>query len=234
MFSKKSKTMRLFVAVLVLTSFVPVTSFADDGIAQNDEVITQPQVPGVGEDRSVTGPSTAPTDGDLAKSNEENTVATDTEVSSEPPVVPISPAEDPAVVTEPTAKPSEDPAAVDPKNTGNTEVASQDPATPSVNVNGQPVVTVSPAAPVVTAGGQTVIATQDSQVIIANTDGTSSVVAPEVAGFTVNRDGTLTGKNDKGQEVTLPKTGEASTTVLTIMGSLMLALAAFFGFKKKA
>ena len=225
--SKKSIYGSLLMAALSVSAFAPATALADDGIAKNDTVLTQPN-------KTVERTVTAPSDGDLAKSNEENTGTTGPEVSPEPAVVPTKPVEDPAVVTEPTAKPSEDPAAVDLKNTGNTEVASQDPATPSVNVNGQPVVTVSPAAPVVTAGGQTVIATQDSQVIIANTDGTSSVVAPEVAGFTVNRDGTLTGKNDKGQEVTLPKTGEASTTVLTIMGSFMLTLAAFFGFKKKA
>ena len=103
-----------------------------------------------------------------------------------------------------------------------------------MNVNGQPVVTVTPAAPVVTAAGQTIVSTQNSQVVIANTDGTTSVVAPEAVGFKVNTDGTLTGKDAKGKEVTLPKTGEESATFLTIAGTFFLAAAAFLGFKKRA
>ncbi|MFR3850038.1 MAG: LPXTG cell wall anchor domain-containing protein [Streptococcus salivarius] len=103
-----------------------------------------------------------------------------------------------------------------------------------MNVNGQPVVTVTPTAPVVTAAGQTIVSTQNSQIVIANTDGTTSVVAPETVGFKVNADGTLTGKDAKGKEVTLPKTGEASTVILTLAGTFFLAVAAFLGLKKRA
>jgi len=103
-----------------------------------------------------------------------------------------------------------------------------------VNINGQPVVTVTPTAPVVTAAGQTIVSTQNSQIVIANTDGTTSVVAPEAVGFKVNADGTLTGKDAKGKEVTLPKTGEASTVILTLAGTFFLATAAFLGLKKRA
>ncbi len=103
-----------------------------------------------------------------------------------------------------------------------------------MNVNGQPVVTVTPTAPVITAAGQTIVSTQNSQIVIANTDGTTSVVAPETVGFKVNADGTLTGKDAKGKEVTLPKTGEASTVILTMAGTFFLAAAAFLGLKKRA
>ena len=103
-----------------------------------------------------------------------------------------------------------------------------------MNVNGQPVVTVTPTAPVVTAAGQTIVSTQNSQIVIANTDGTTSVVAPEAVGFKVNADGTLTGKDAKGKEVTLPKTGEASTVILTLAGTFFLAAAVFLGLKKRA
>ena len=103
-----------------------------------------------------------------------------------------------------------------------------------MNVNGQPVVTVTPTAPVITAAGQTIVSTQNSQIVIANTDGTTSVVAPEAVGFKVNADGTLTGKDAKGKEVTLPKTGEASTVILTMVGTFFLAAAAFLGLKKRA
>lgn len=238
MASKKSIYSSLLLLTLTLGAFVPVTSFADDGIATNDAVLTQPTT-----DRAVTGPSTAPSDGDLARSNDSNTgAATPTtptptvpEVPAEPttpetPETPATPAPTADSSTKPADKP-EDPASATDKGTSE---APQNPETPAVNVNGQPVVTVTPTAPVITAAGQTIVSTQNSQIVIANTDGTTSVVAPEAVGFKVNADGTLTGKDAKGKEVTLPKTGEASTVILTLAGTFFLAAAAFLGLKKRA
>ena len=240
MASKKSISIysSLLLLTLTLGAFVPVTSFADDGIATNDAVLTQPTT-----DRAVTGPSTAPSDGDLARSNDSNTgVATPTtptptvpEVPAEPttpatPEAPATPAPTADSSTKPADKP-EDPASATDKGTSE---APQNPETPAVNVNGQPVVTVTPTAPVITAAGQTIVSTQNSQIVIANTDGTTSVVAPETVGFKVNADGTLTGKDAKGKEVTLPKTGESSTVILTLAGTFFLATAAFLGLKKRA
>lgn len=235
MASKKSIYSSLLLLTLTLGAFVPVTSFADDGIATNDAVLTQPTT-----DRATTGPSTAPSDGDLARSNDSNTgVATPTtptptvpEVPAEPttPETPATPAPTADSSTKPADKP-EDPASATDKGTSE---APQNSETPAVNVNGQPVVTVTPTAPVITAAGQTIVSTQNSQIVIANTDGTTSVVAPETVGFKVNADGTLTGKDAKGKEVTLPKTGEASTVILTMAGTFFLAAAAFLGLKKRA
>ena len=240
MASKKSISIysSLLLLTLTLGAFVPVTSFADDGIATNDAVLTQPTT-----DYAATGPSTAPSDGDLARSNDSNTgVATPTtptptvpEVPAEPttpatPEAPATPAPTADSSTKPADKP-EDPASATDKGTSE---APQNPETPAVNVNGQPVVTVTPTAPVITAAGQTIVSTQNSQIVIANTDGTTSVVAPETVGFKVNADGTLTGKDAKGKEVTLPKTGEASTVILTMAGTFFLAAAAFLGLKKRA
>lgn len=238
MASKKSIYSSLLLLTFTLGAFVPVTSFADDGIATNDAVLTQPTT-----DRAVTGPSTAPSDGDLARSNDSNTgVATPTtptptvpEVPAEPttpatPEAPATPAPTADSSTKPADKP-EDPASATDKGTSE---APQNSETPAVNVNGQPVVTVTPTAPVITAAGQTIVSTQNSQIVIANTDGTTSVVAPETVGFKVNADGTLTGKDAKGKEVTLPKTGEASTVILTMAGTFFLAAAAFLGLKKRA
>ena len=223
---------------LTLGAFVTVTSFADDGIATNDAVLTQPTT-----DYAATGPSTAPSDGDLARSNDSNTgAATPTtptptvpEVPAEPttpatPEAPATPAPTADSSTKPADKP-EDPASATDKGTSE---APQNSETPAVNVNGQPVVTVTPTAPVITAAGQTIVSTQNSQIVIANTDGTTSVVAPETVGFKVNADGTLTGKDAKGKEVTLPKTGESSTVILTLAGTFFLAAAAFLGLKKRA
>lgn len=239
MASKKSIYSSLLLLTLTLGAFVPVTSFADDGIATNDAVLTQPTT-----DHAATGPSTAPSDGDLARSNDSNTgAATPTtptptvpEVPAEPttPETPATPAPTADSSTKPADKPAdkpEDPASATDKGTSE---APQNPETPAVNVNGQPVVTVTPTAPVITAAGQTIVSTQNSQIVIANTDGTTSVVAPETVGFKVNADGTLTGKDAKGKEVTLPKTGEASTVILTLAGTFFLAAAAFLGLKRRA
>ena len=226
MASKKSISIysSLLLLTLTLGAFVPVTSFADDGIATNDAVLTQPTT-----DRATTGPSTAPSDGDLARSNDSNTgVATPTTPAT--PEAPATPAPTADSSTKPADKP-EDPASATDKGTSE---APQNSETPAVNVNGQPVVTVTPTAPVITAAGQTIVSTQNSQIVIANTDGTTSVVAPETVGFKVNADGTLTGKDAKGKEVTLPKTGEASTVILTLAGTFFLAVAAFLGLKKRA
>ena len=243
MASKKSIYSSLLLLTLTLGAFVPVTSFADDGIATNDAVLTQPTT-----DYAATGPSTAPSDGDLARSNDSNTgAATPTTPTPAVPEVPTTPAtpETPATPaptvdssTKPADKPTEKPAdkpeePASPTDKGTSE-APQKPETPAVNVNGQPVVTVTPTAPVITAAGQTIVSTQNSQIVIANTDGTTSVVAPEAVGFKVNADGTLTGKDAKGKEVTLPKTGEASTVILTLAGTFFLAAAAFLGLKKRA
>lgn len=226
MASKKSISIysSLLLLTLTLGAFVPVTSFADDGIATNDAVLTQPTT-----DRATTGPSTAPSDGDLARSNDSNTgVATPTTPAT--PEAPATPAPTADSSTKPADKP-EDPASATDKGTSE---APQNSETPAVNVNGQPVVTVTPTAPVITAAGQTIVSTQNSQIVIANTDGTTSVVAPETVGFKVNADGTLTGKDAKGKEVTLPKTGETSTVILTMAGTFFLAAAAFLGLKKRA
>ena len=89
MASKKSISIysSLLLLTLTLGAFVPVTSFADDGIATNDAVLTQPTT-----DRATTGPSTAPSDGDLARSNDSNTgVATPTTPTPTVPEVPAEP-----------------------------------------------------------------------------------------------------------------------------------------------
>ena len=219
MASKKSIYSSLLLLTLTLGAFVPVTSFADDGIATNDAVLTQPTT-----DRATPTP-TVP------------------EVPAEPttpatPETPATPAPTADSSTKPADKPTEKPAdkPEDPASATDkgTSEAPQNPEIPAVNVNGQPVVTVTPTAPVITAAGQTIVSTQNSQIVIANTDGTTSVVAPETVGFKVNADGTLTGKDAKGKEVTLPKTGEASTVILTMVGTFFLAAAAFLGLKKRA
>ena len=85
MASKKSIYSSLLLLTFTLGAFVPVTSFADDGIATNDAVLTQPTT-----DHAATGPSTAPSDGDLARSNDSNTGAATPATPT--PTVPVIPA----------------------------------------------------------------------------------------------------------------------------------------------
>lgn len=114
MASKKSIYSSLLLLTLTLGAFVPVTSFADDGIATNDALLTQPTT-----DYAATGPSTAPSDGDLARSNDSNTgAATPTtptptvpEVPAEPttPETPATPAPTADSSTKPADKPADKP-----------------------------------------------------------------------------------------------------------------------------
>lgn len=62
----------------------------------------------------------------------------------------------------------------------NTSEDPQSPEVPSVNVNGWPVAIVTPAAPAITitAPGQTILSKQNSQLVVANNDGTTSLVVP--------------------------------------------------------
>ena len=102
----------MLLLTLTLGAFVPVTSFADDGIATNDAVLTQPTT-----DYAATGPSTAPSDGDLARSNDSNTGAatpptptpTVPEVPAEPttPETPATPAPTADSSTKPADKPAD-------------------------------------------------------------------------------------------------------------------------------
>ena len=62
----------------------------------------------------------------------------------------------------------------------NTSEDPQSPEVPSVNVNGWPVAIVTPAAPAITAPGQTILSKQNSQLVVANNDGTTSLVVPYV------------------------------------------------------
>ncbi len=61
----------------------------------------------------------------------------------------------------PADKP-EDPASATDKGTSE---APQNSETPAVNVNGQPVVTVTPTAPVITAAGQTIVSTKIAKLL---------------------------------------------------------------------
>lgn len=95
-------------------------------------------------------------------------------------------------------------------------------------VTGQVVQNVTTQAPVVTNTGATIVSTKDGQLVLS--DGLT--VAPETVGATTNSDKTITVTQADGTKATLPTTGEASTGLLSLLGSLLLGGAALI-FKKK-
>ena len=100
-------------------------------------------------------------------------------------------------------------------------------------VTGQVVSNVAPSAPVYTNTGYHIVSTQDSQVIVAYSDGSTSTLAPEAVGGTVNADKTISITDQTGEMKTLPSTGEKEEALMTLAGTSILAgLMAYF-FKKR-
>lgn len=100
-------------------------------------------------------------------------------------------------------------------------------------VTGQVVSNVAPSAPVYTNTGYQIVTTQDSQVIVAYSDGSTSTLAPEAVGGTVNADKTISITDQTGEMKTLPQTGEKEEALMTLAGTSILAgLMAYF-FKKR-
>lgn len=95
-------------------------------------------------------------------------------------------------------------------------------------VTGQIVQDVTSDAPVYTNTGATIVSTQNGSVVLA--DGT--ITSPEAIGAKTNSDGTISVTTASGELTTLPMTGEASTMGLSLLGSVLAAIGAFF-FKKR-
>lgn len=99
-------------------------------------------------------------------------------------------------------------------------------------VTGQVVSNVSLAEPIFTNTGYQIVSTQNSQVVIAAADGSTQTVAPEVVGATVNSDKTISVTDQAGKMTTLPSTGDKGS-LLTVLGSLLLGVGAFFLKKRR-
>ncbi|HEL0020204.1 TPA: LPXTG cell wall anchor domain-containing protein [Streptococcus equi subsp. zooepidemicus] len=99
-------------------------------------------------------------------------------------------------------------------------------------VTGQVVANVTPNTPLYTNTGYQIVSTINSQVVIANADGSTSTVSPEEIGAKVNPDMTILVKTSSGEMTTLPSTGEKG--LLTMSAGLgLLALIGAYLFKKK-
>lgn len=100
-------------------------------------------------------------------------------------------------------------------------------------VTGQVVQNVTPTNPVYTSTGYQIVSTQNSQLVVANADGTRATLAPESIGATVNSDQTISVTTSTGELKTLPHTGEKEEALIGMTGAGLLALLGAYLFKKK-
>lgn len=94
-------------------------------------------------------------------------------------------------------------------------------------VTGQVVRDVTRSNPVTLYNGASLVDIRDGFVTLSS----GEKVTPESVGVTANADGTYTAKTIQGDMVTLPHTGEKNSTVLSVVGALILSVLGF-GLKK--
>lgn len=96
-------------------------------------------------------------------------------------------------------------------------------------VTGQVVRDVTRSNPVTLYNGASLVDIRDGLVTLS----TGEKVTPESVGVTANADGTYTAKTIQGDTVTLPHTGEKNSTVLSVVGALILSVLGFSLKKRK-
>ena len=244
------------VPAVVTTPEVPT----DTSSAPSDDTVvptvpeTPTETPSTPEDNTVvpTDPNvTVPSTSEPA----ETTPSTEVTQPSDTTVTPTDGTTEPTTPTEPTEPSSDGDGTVTvPTVNGGTTTLTPNPSVPTNNpavsaqtavnagasqvgttstVTGQVVSNVAPSAPVYTNTGYQIVTTQDSQVIVAYSDGSTSTLAPEAVGGTVNADKTISITDQTGEMKTLPHTGEKEEALMTLAGTSILAgLMAYF-FKKR-
>lgn len=101
----------------------------------------------------------------------------------------------------------------------------------AVNKDDQGNITVKPQ---VVAPNQTVVGTQNGQLLVQDASGNTRLADATEFGGQKNDNGTVSFKTADGKTVTLPETGSTSGTLLSLLGSGLLGLVAFFWKKKRA
>ncbi|MFM0684194.1 LPXTG cell wall anchor domain-containing protein [Streptococcus suis] len=191
------------------------------------EVPTDPSVPTTPTETPVVPTEPAiPTDPTVPTTPSTGTEGgSSTETGTTEPVSPTAPSSTDTVVGVSPTKPA-DP--IDAPTPAPIEAPEDTPVEGQVSqVTGQVVATVSEEAPIVTDTGYTIVSTDQGRVVIKNLDGTTSLVAPEQIGGTLNIDGTISVKNNSGSMTTLPSTGVEDTIFLVALGLFILALLGF-------
>ncbi|EPV85746.1 hypothetical protein SAG0007_09255 [Streptococcus agalactiae FSL C1-487] len=96
-------------------------------------------------------------------------------------------------------------------------------------VTGQVVRDVTRSNPVTLYNGASLVDIRDGFVTLSS----GEKVTPESVGVKANADGTYTAKTIQGDTVTLPHTGEKNSTVLSVVGALILSVLGFSLKKRK-
>ena len=96
-------------------------------------------------------------------------------------------------------------------------------------VTGQVVRDVTRSNPATLYNGASLVDIHDGFVTLSS----GEKVTPESVGVTANADGTYTAKTIQGDTVTLPHTGEKNSTVLSVLGTLILSILGFSLKKRK-
>ena len=99
----------------------------------------------------------------------------------------------------------------------------------AVNKDDQGNITVKPQ---VVAPNQTVVGTQSGQLLVQDVSGNTRLAEASEFGGQKNANGTVSFKTANGEMVTLPETGSTNGTLLSLLGSGLLGLAALFWKKK--
>ena len=238
----KQKKLKL-ACVALLSALVLNTgaAFADEVVA-NDNTSDTAIVDTASSNSNPTNvvSSTAPVDTN-SNSNDVPIVepSKDTASSEKPSTDATQPSKE-APVTEPSKdtasseKPSTD--ATQPSTEVPVEKAVKDLVKPSTDATkpSTEVPVVDPSvSPVITDSGLKIVGVENSNPVVANPDGSTTVVAPESIGAKVNPDKTLSVKTESGKMVTLPVTG--TEEVISLIASLigMITMAATVVLRKK-
>ncbi len=152
------------------------------------------------------------------------------ETPSEPstePEKPVEPVPNPSTPSSEDKKDEEKPKLEEkPKTTDEANQAGKSQIGTTSTATGQVVQDVALNKPVTTNSGVTIVGVQDSNPIIANADGTTSIVSAASIGATVNPDQTVSVTTASGELKTLPKTGEKAfiSSLLSLIGLSLLAV----------
>ncbi|HEO5430262.1 TPA: LPXTG cell wall anchor domain-containing protein [Streptococcus agalactiae] len=243
---KKVKALALFSTAILATASTGV--YADEVISDGTTSPSTEQV----------DPTPAPSSSEVTPGSESNIPTPSSSSSTEAPegskrgsetteTEPTQPATEPEKSTE---TPSEQPGEVEvPTTDGGKATVVPDTSVPTNNPNitaetaqnagasqvgttstitGQVVRDVTRSNPVTLYNGASLVDIRDGLVTLS----TGEKVAPEVVGVKSNADGTYTAKTIQGDTVTLPHTGEKNSTVLSVVGALILSVLGF-GLKKR-
>ena len=198
-----------------------IPGISEDEPSNPASEITEPETPGVNE--SIPGISEDEPSNPDSEITEPETPSTETTEQPGEVEVPTTNGGKATVVPD-TSVPTNNPniTAETAQNAGASQVGT------TSTVTGQVVRDVTRSNPVTLYNGASLVDIRDGLVTLS----TGEKVAPEVVGVKANADGTYTAKTIQGDTVTLPHTGEKNSTVLSVVGALILSVLGF-GLKKR-